>query len=135
MAGHGYFGGVVKTPGCKLKPKYAAGMAPWVAGDDARGRSDVAGRSGAALGPEVQPAGGGGGGGDLIIWEDELGPPPQAVPIQQESNSIDKETTRKRLTDFPMEQTLRFGVAPVVSSRMNMTLSCEEIGKFNSVWP
>jgi hypothetical protein len=110
-------------------------MAPDVAGDCARGRSDVAGRSGATLGPAVQPAGGGGGGGDLMIWEDELDPPPQAVPIQQESNSIDKETTGKRLTDFPMEQTLRFGVAPVVSSRMNVTLSFEEIGKFKSVWP
>jgi hypothetical protein len=58
-----------------------------------------------------------------MIWEDELDPPPQAVPNQQESNSIDKETTGKRLTDFPMEQTLRFDVAPVVSSRMNVTLS------------
>src|SRR5579863_5690072 len=110
-------------------------MAPEVLGDCARGRSNVAGRSGAALGPEVQPASGGGGGGDLMIWKDELDPPPQAVPIQQESNSIDKETTGKRLTDFPVEQTLRFDVAPVVSSRMNVTLSFEEIGKFKSVWP
>jgi len=66
-----------------------------------------------------------------MIWEDELDPPPQAVPIQQESNSIDKETTGKRLTDFPMEQTLRFGVAPVVSSRMNVTLSFEKLANSN----
>ena len=70
-----------------------------------------------------------------MICEDELDPPPQAVPIKQESNSIDKEIAGKRLTDFPMEQTLRFDVAPVVSSRMNVTLSSAEIGKFNSVWP
>jgi hypothetical protein len=64
-----------------------------------------------------------------MIWEDEPDPLPQAMPNQQESNSIDEEITGKRPTDFPMEQTLQFGVAPVVSSRMNVTLSFEEIGK------
>ena len=110
-------------------------MAPEVLGDCARGRRAVAERSGAALGPEVQPAGGGGGGGDLMIWEDELDPPPQAVPIQQESNSIDKEIAGKRLPNLPLAQMLRLVMAPVIPSRMNVTLSCEEIGKFNSVWP
>ena len=68
-------------------------------------------------------------------WEDELGPPPQAVPTQQESNSIDKEIVGKRLPDFPLAQMLRLVMAPLIPSRINVTLSCEEIGKFNSVWP
>jgi hypothetical protein len=38
-----------------------------------------------------------------MIWEDELDPPPQAVPSQQESNSIDKGTAGKRRPDFPLE--------------------------------
>jgi hypothetical protein len=122
----------VKTPGCKLNPKYVAGMAPWVAGVDARGRSDVAGRGRAALGPEEQPAGWGGGCGDLMIWEDELDPPPQAVPNQQESNSIGKEIAGKRRPDFPLEM-LRFDMASVAPNRMNVTLSYKQTGKVNLV--
>jgi hypothetical protein len=37
-----------------------------------------------------------------MIWDDELDPPPQAVPSQQESNSINKEIAGKRLADFPL---------------------------------
>ena len=92
----------MKTPGCRFNPKYVAGMAPEVLGDCARGRRAVAERRGAALGPEVQPAGGGGG-GDVMIWEDEFDPPSQAVPNQQESNNIDKEIAGKRLPNVPLE--------------------------------
>jgi hypothetical protein len=38
-----------------------------------------------------------------MICEDELDPPPQAVPIQQESNSIDKESAGKQLPGFSLE--------------------------------
>jgi hypothetical protein len=70
-----------------------------------------------------------------MIWEDELDPPLQAVPNQQESNNIDKEIAGRRLSDFPLQGMLRIDVAPVVPNRMSVTLSCEEVGKINSVWP
>jgi hypothetical protein len=59
-----------------------------------------------------------------MTWEDELDPPPQAVPSQHESNSIGKEIAGKRRPGFPF---------PVFPNRMNVTLSCEEIGEVNSV--
>jgi len=60
-----------------------------------------------------------------MSWEDELGPPPQAAPNQQESNSIDQDRAGNRLADFSFDtsSSRRRDTVSAVAVRIDITLS------------